>query len=452
MNGSLTENQAREKFWSLYRETFDDLYRYCARRATTKPVIAFIIKSLYEYALDEIRHGQEIILIDLYKWAYEFFAVQSQPQKGAEMMQQVKRLHDFRDVYDIKTDSGSRAIRREQILENFYNHLAFKEREVLWLTFFEDLNVADRAYVMGMSEEECTTFYYESLKKAKGVVSMASPGPMGVSRIAAYFGGVSSLLKKAKQHEELDVDQEIYASLRGLFSEQFSRRPQSVDEPTVSSAPSSATRPPETVSAHPEPVMKTEPIVVQKKPADPFADITSPIPKSPSMSPQESPLSARASVRPVSSVESSAPANNTFDDLDSDEWLDDEGSFGSSLWQRLQGVLVLVMVVALGSFAYFKFFSLDARVNRLLQDNRVVFSSDFKPEEKVWFAQDALLYLAKNRDYTAVNIHRQDNMVQVNFDIKNTGVESFLLYPQEQTFDADFRWQPKLYMKVRSLS
>ena len=297
---------------------------------------------------------------------------------------------------------------------------------------------------------------------------MASPGPMGVSRIAAYFGGVSSLLKKAKQHEELDVDQEIYASLRGLFSEQFARRPQPVDQPAVSSVPSStsssATRPPETVSVRPEPVMntepavkvepivKTEPVVVQKKPADPFADIASSIPKSPSMSPQEPPTSARTQVRPVSSVEPSVSTSNTLDDLDSDEWLDEEESLGSSLWQRLQGVLVLVMVVALGSFAYFKFFSLDARVNRLLQDNRVVFSSDFKPEEKVWFAQDALLYLAKSRDYTAVNIHRQDNMVQVNFDIKNTGVESFLLYPQEQNFDADFRWQPKLYMKVRSLS
>lgn len=414
MNDTLTESQAREKFWSLYRETFDDLYRYCARRATTKPVIAFIIKSLYEYALDEIRHGQEIILVDLYKWAYEFFAVQSQPQKGAEMMQQVKRLHDFRDVYDIKTESGSRAIRREQILENFYNHLAFKEREVLWLTFFEELNAADRAYVMGMGEEECTTFFYESLKKAKGIVNMATPGQSGLGRISAYFGGVSSLLKKAKQHEELGVDQEIYASLRDIFNEQFARQPQPFDVQASSPQPSE-----------------------------------SPIPNAPPMSPQEpTPTSARTQFRPVSSVE---PSTSASDDLDTDEWLDDEPSFGSRLWQRLQGLLVLVMVLAVGSFAYFKFFSLDARVQRLLKDTRVVFSSEFRPEERAWFAQDVLLYLAKSRDYTAVNIRRQDNMVQVNFDLRE-GVESFVLYPKVQQFDADFQWQPKLYMKVRSLS
>lgn len=51
--------------------------------------------------------------------------------------------YDFRDVYNVKTDSSSRAIRREQILENFYNHLNFKERESLWLTFFEELSEAD---------------------------------------------------------------------------------------------------------------------------------------------------------------------------------------------------------------------------------------------------------------------------------------------------------------------
>lgn len=431
MNDALSENQAREKFWSHYGETFNDLYRYCARRATTKPVIAFIIKSLYEYALDEIRHGQEIILVDLYKWAYEFFAVQSQPQKGAEMMQQVKRLHDFRDVYDVKTDSGSRAIRREQILENFYNHLAFKEREILWLTFFEELSATDRAYVMGMGEEECTTFFYESLKKAKGIVNMATPGQTGASRIAAYFGGVSSLLKKAKQHEELEVDQEIYASLRGIFSEQFARRSSPPQEPVVPPAAAPAQTPSPTYTT--------------------TTSSPSSIPKTPPMSPQESPMSARAQVRPVSSVSSSA-STDQLDDLESDEWLDDESSFGSNLWRRLQGVLVLAMVVILGSFAYFKFFSLDARVERLLKDNRIVFSEDFKPEEKTSFAQDALLYLAKNRDYTAINVSRQANLVQVNFDVKDVGVESFLLYPQEQKFDAKFRWQPKLYAKVRSMS
>lgn len=46
---------------------------------------------------------------------------------------------------------------------------------------------------------------------------MATSDQKGFGRLAAYFGGVSALLKKAKLDEEIDVDQEIYTSLRGIF-------------------------------------------------------------------------------------------------------------------------------------------------------------------------------------------------------------------------------------------
>ncbi len=406
MATSLSESAAREKFWNLYRDTFEQLYRYCARRASTKPVIAFIMKSLYEYALDEIRHGEEIILVDLFKWAYEFFAVQSQPKKGAEMMQQIKRIHDFRDVYNVKTDSGSRTFRREQILENFYNHLEFKEREVLWLSFFEELTEADRAYVMAMSEEECTKFFYESLKKAKQVVTMATSGQKGFGRLAAYFGGVSSLLKNAKQHEELDVDQEIYTSLRGIFMDQFSRNPQPVAD----------TVPPTTSSVPPiRPVSSFEPVTT--------ANATS---------------------------ASSARSADAFDD--NDDWIEDEESFSSGLWRRLQGVLVLVIVAGFGFFAYTKFFSIDARVNRLLQDTRVVFSEEFKPEEKTAFVQEVLLALSKNRSFDSLDVrHSSKNFVEVKFTSKDSGIEDFVLYPEVQKFDAP-KWQPKQYLKIKTVS
>lgn len=403
------DDQLRAKFWNLYTETFHDLYRYCARRATMKPVIAFIMKSLYENALDEIKHGQEIILVDLYKWAYEFFAVQSQPKMAGG---QVKRIHDFRDVYDIKTEAGSRAVRREQILENFYNHLEFKEREVLWLTYFEELLPPDRAYVMGMGEEENMKFFYESLKKAKTVVSMATSDQKGFGRIAAYFGGVASLLRKAKQHEQLDPDQEIYTSLRDMFMEQFGRtsQPSQPQPQPAAAAASSATGAP--------PPMR-----------DPFADVPT-----------------VTGIKPVTATKAAEPA---YDD-ESDEW-EDESEFAAGLWKRVQGVLVVVMVIAAGSFAYFKFFSLDARVDRFINDSRVVFSSEFKPEDKVWFTEDVLLYLSKSRDFNELNVQRKDSMVQVNYSLKDKSIESFFLYPQEQKFDYKFKWQPKSYVRLTAV-
>lgn len=411
MNDKKPEAQVREIFWTLYRETFANLYLYCARRATTKPVIAFIMKSLYEYALDEIRHGQEILLIDLYKWAYEFFAVQSQPKSGG----QVKHIQDFRDVYDIKTNSGSRAIRREQILEHFYRHLEFKEREVLWLSFFEELSSADRAYVMGLGEEPCTTFFYESLKKARSAVTSATPDQSRLSRISAYFGSVASLLKKAKLHEELDVDQEIRTSLQGIFMDQFAKQP---------------------------------------IPPSPFSNPSSSSSNQPPMSPSESaPASARTQVRPLSSVTSvSSSAVESSDEIDTEEWLDDDSSFTSQLWRRAQGFLVLVMVGALGSFAYFNFFSFNARADKLIKDSRVAFSADFTSDDKQTFGRDALLFLAKDRDFTNVTVQKQGKMVAVRFAIKDFGTESFLLYPQQQAFDFLYKWQPKEYKKVRSLS
>ena len=377
------DDQLRAKFWALYTETFHNLYQYCARRATMKPVIAFIIKSLYEHALDEIKQGQVILTVDLYKWAYEFFAVQSQPKTAGG---QVKRIHDFRDVYDIKTESGSRAIRREQILENFYNHLEFKEREVLWLTYFEELLAPDRAYVMGMGEEENTKFFYESLKKAKTVVTMATSDQKGFGRIAAYFGGVASLLRKAKQHEQLSPDQEIYTSLRDIFMEQFNR----------SSAPSVP------------PVVTAEKVVIK-------------------------------------------PAVYEEEREERDEWDDEGSSLGADLWRRVQGVLVVVMVIAAGSFAYFKFFSMDARVNRFVSDDRVVFAPEFKQEDKAWFTEDVLLYLSRNRDFNEITIQRKNNMVQINYSLKDKSIESFFLYPEEQKFDYKFKWQPRSYVRLTAV-
>ncbi len=400
------DDQLRAKFWGLYTETFPDLYRYCARRATTKPVIAFIVKSLYDYALDEIKQGQEIILVDMYKWAYEFFAVQAQPGATGG---QVKRIHDFRDVYDIKTESGSRAIRREQILEIFYNHLEFKEREVLWLTYFEELLPPDRAYVMGMSDEESTKFFYESLKKAKTVVSMATSDQKGFGRIAAYFGGVASLLRKARQHEQLEPDQEIYTSLRDMFMEQFGRREAGTG--TSTSADGSGVPPP----------MR-----------DPFADV---------------PTVTRAGLKPVTTTKAPEVSESQLEQ--EDEWLDDESSFAPGLWRKLQGVLVVVVIFGLGSFGYFKYFTLDARVDRFLKDERVAFDSEVSPEDQKLFARDNLLYLVRDREYDKILVDLQDDgYVDVRIVLKDGVTEGFLLYPETQKFDFQFSWQPKRYSRV----
>jgi hypothetical protein len=374
--GILDENPTVTNFWKLYRGTFDSLYLYCARRATMKPVIAFIMKSLYENAYGEMKDGQEIVLLDLYRWAYEFFAAQTQSGSTGGA---VKRVHDFQDVYEVKTDSGSRAIKREQLLENFYSHLNFKEREVLWLAFFEELSGAQRAIVMGMDEEECTKFYHEAMKKAKEIVGLATSHQRGFAALVSYFGGAASLLKRAKLQEDITIDQEIYSSLKNLFMEQFER----------SSAGAAAT-----IS---EQVVKAVAPIAEKK----------------------------------------------------DEFLDefeDEGITPAGLWRRLQGVVALALVVATGAIGYFQFLSVDARVERLLVDDRTQFTDGFNVAQRESFTREALRHLVRGREYDFVQMSRRGGMVQVTFgDGKNR--EAFLVYPEAQKFDYRFAWQPKEYAK-----
>lgn len=395
----LNENPVVEKFWGLYGATFASLYLYCARRATTKPVIAFIMKSLYENAFDEMKHDQEITLLDLYKWAYEFFSIQSSDT--------AYKMSDLHDVYDVKTSSGSRSIRREETLRNFYSQLAYKEREVLWLTFFEGLSVVDRAVVMGMREEECTKLYYDALKKAKDVVSMTSSSQKSpvFSRFTSYFGGVASLLKKAREHEGIEVDQEILTSLRELFMEQFARA---------------------SAQNFYQPVGQTDNVPAQASTVT--SGPTSYAPPAP------------------------ARAQTITQEQADDEFLDDDfgdESLGRVLLRKLQGVAVVAVIVVVALTGYFKFFSEDARVDRLLADSRVQFGSDFSQEQKESFAREALLYLAKGRDYSAVKIDRKDKiLIQVSFDLDGDGKESFVVYRDVQSFDYDFVWQPREYVRL----
>lgn len=418
----LNENPHVEKFWKLYNQSFDQLYLYCARRATTKPVIAFIMKSLYENAFDEMKRDETITLLDLYKWAYEFFSIQSQPgQAGSVAGDSSKKIGDLHDVYDIKTDSGSRSIRREEILRNFYTQLSYKEREVLWLTFFEEVSIVDRAIVMGMKEEECTTLYYDALKKAKDVVGAATTQQKGfsLSQITSYFGSAASLLKKAREHENIAVDQEILTSLRELFMEQFAR-----------ASAQNFYQPQEPQQGQP---------AAQPQPLQPEPDFT--LPTQPQQPPRaqplyEQPARARTIVQEQKSVVDSSD----------DEFYDDDESLGRILLRKLQGVAVIVLIVIVGTTGYFKFFSENARVDRLLADSRVKFSEDFSQDQKVSFAKEALLYLADGRDYSALNVQRKDKVyVQVSFDIDGNGKESFTIYRQEQSFDYKYLWQPKVY-------
>jgi|GEM_PF-3153249 len=415
----LNENPYVEKFWRLYNQSFGHLYLYCARRATTKPVIAFIMKSLYENAFDEIKRDEEIVLLDLYKWAYEFFSIQSQPMQQGDSS---KKIGDLHDVYDIKTNSGSRSIRREEILRSFYTQLAYKEREVLWLTFFEEVSVVDRAIVMGMREEDCTKLYYDSLKKAKDVVSAATAGQKGfsLSQITSYFGGAASLLKKARENEDIAIDQEILTSLRELFMEQFARASaQNFYKPQEPQQDQSSPARPQPLQPEPDFTLPTEP--------------------------QQPPRAQPTYAQPARATSFTQPQTSVADDSD-DEFFDDDDSLGRILLRKLQGVAVLVLIVVLGATGYFKFFSEDARVERLLADSRVQFSADFSQEQKENFAKEALLYLTKGRDYAALNVQRKDKeFVQVSFEITGNGKESFTIYRQEQSFDYEYLWQPKAY-------
>lgn len=409
-------DQTRNTFWRLYNNTSAKLYAFCARRVTTRPVIGFMMKSLYENAFEELNDGSRVRLVDLYKWAYEFFKAQ-QPTKKVQRVSDgqvkrapdghatdiprkpVERIHNFKDVYAIKTDSDSRVIRRDDVAEMFFTQLDFVDREALWLTFFEELDDADRAHVMNVPLAESSRRYFEALKRAREVVTMATSHLKGF-RFAAYFGSVATLLKKVKQSEQLAMDEEIDTSLRKIFMDQYGAPATGTSD---ASAVKEASVPPMPPGVDVDPAVKASAAAV---PAAPASD------------------------------------DVNFDDFE----FDGAGLFGRVL-RKLQGVVVVVVILAVGVFGYRYFFNKpDAK--RLLSDARVKIEQTFNDSEKAHIADTALSFLVEKREFDGVSVDRRSDGIFVTIANHDGSKEYLYLRPYRASFDAKIQWQPKTYMKL----
>lgn len=404
-------DQTRNTFWRLYDTTSAKLYAFCARRVTTRPVIGFMMKSLYENAYEELKDGNRVRLADLYKWAYEFFKAQ-QPAKKVQRApdghatdiprKPVGRIHNFKDVYAVKTDSDSRVIRRDDVAEMFFAQLDFADREALWLTFFEELDDADRAHVMNVPLAESSRMYFEALKKARKVVTMAT-SHLKNFRFAAYFGSVATLLKKVKQSEELAMDEEIDTSLRNIFMDQYGMPPMPLG-------------------------VDVDPVVKASAAAAPAVAVSTVAPR------------PRVGVAPRDSAPRADDVN--FDDFE----FDGAGLLGRVL-RKLQGVVVVAIILVVGFFGYRYFFN-KPDAERLLSDARVKIDQAFNDSEKAHIARTALASLVEKREFDGVTVDRRQDGIFVTIANHDGSKEYLYLRPYRAGFDTKIQWQPKTYMKL----
>lgn len=388
----------------LYDSFFDQLYLYFARRVRTKKLVRFLLQSVFQRVLEDFSSdpGRMFTLPDLYRISWEFLSKELEKSFGQQKTHErpSERIQFFDDVYrlknrefDVKSQRFDQTFERPPELELFHSRLLPLEREVLWLSVFEGLSDISRASVLNMNESDCTQLFYATLKKAKDLLDQASAHQKIPERFVPYFGNLLKLFQKIREEEYSPIDQELKISLRKeLFP----------DEVLL------------TVSE----ISPGQVLEVEKKPVEKI-----------SVEPASREFYEETSRVPV-------------------QWEDVSESFSvRELLRRFQGVFLLMLILPLAIGLYFLLYSQNAQVKRLLADDRVLFEARFSDEEKDRFIREVLLYLAKRRDFTKVEIEKLNGKRLVFFELKDGLREKFVVAPHAKPWS----WQTREYRQIVSL-
>lgn len=436
----MEQKTALQEWSTLFESHFDAIYRYFARRVATPQIVSVLLRATFDQLYQEFRVGvQHASLLNAYRFAWRTLSSElnkAQPKKQtgrddarlkafveksleAYPLQSSKKSsaasYDADQVYRLRFDPDAKVFYRPPQLDVLYDQLSPEEREVLFLTYFEQLSNYDRAYVLDFPEEKATQLFYEAQKKVKDFLQGMQLERAVPERFVQYFGNVGAFLERTRKEEEILLDLTQKQTLHAFYMNTFHTSPE----------PSEATSFPQEVDSPVQPI------------DGPVESLESPF--------AEGQFREEASAKPLSSQE-----NGDFHV----DWISSEDYWGvGPFLRRLQSVFATIFVVIIVAGLYVGFFGLDRRMKRFLADERVTVLEGVEEEELHAFVRDAVLYIARNREFASITIQRlapyNDNgsLMALFFDYEDGVKEDFFLRPNGHKWE----WQTREYHKLASL-
>lgn len=227
------EKTASKQWFLFFDQTFDQLYHYVSRRVKTKRIAQFLIESVYTRFYEDLASGKGYLALPyLYRVGWQLLSAELEKTYGQQKThEKTENMKYFDDVYRFNrgTEASSSAASDGGVHTSsdktfswderlrLFQQLLPLEREVLFLTAFEGLADADRAYVLNLSESDGTKFFYTTLKKVKELLDKDVHSPIP----ASYFGDILGLLRDVRVRESIDVDQSFAATLRSRLMKKY---------------------------------------------------------------------------------------------------------------------------------------------------------------------------------------------------------------------------------------
>jgi len=155
-------------FGELFDVAYDRIYAYAYRRVASREIAEDIAASVFEDALKNIRRvrwqGKPLIA-----WLYRIAA-----RRIADFYRQHRRDDSFDDLTLASRDNPSEAVERADEYAAVQRGLAKlnpRDREIIQLTFFDEVDGATIAAMLGCSRNNVYVRLHRALEKLAKVVS-----------------------------------------------------------------------------------------------------------------------------------------------------------------------------------------------------------------------------------------------------------------------------------------
>jgi RNA polymerase sigma factor (sigma-70 family) len=162
----------RDAFDSIYATYFSQLFQYCLRFTADRELIGDIMQDFFIELFCKPPRNTTVTHLK----SYLFVSVRRRLLKTIN--KQVKMFESLtdEDSYDfhleLSADNALIAINRAQAIQGIVNKLTTRQREAVYLYFFEEISYVEIAEIMSLKEVKyARTLIYRALDDLRGILS-----------------------------------------------------------------------------------------------------------------------------------------------------------------------------------------------------------------------------------------------------------------------------------------
>lgn len=211
-----------KQFLLLFDASFQDLFKYVARRGGSGEDVENTVRLVFLDALGQIQNTPQDVSYSV--WLYSLAKPRVWDQISKASFPEKQGL--ISATPDGNSDAGVEDLvaRTEKIMKK----LSLEEREILRLKFFEEVADGDVMTILGMEEGTIGSKIYRVLKRAHFLLFGEGDERQGV-----YFGELSGFFSRTREVEKITIPEVFKLSLRADLSGRIERREFAVDADPV---------------------------------------------------------------------------------------------------------------------------------------------------------------------------------------------------------------------------